>query len=229
MKNSFLKKIGAFALVLSMVIGVGAHLTQASSTTFLLETIQQTSATKVVATVDPMTSGSFGPQQEIFITIAAYVSEDDYRAQINNAIVTYENSTGGFTGVTAADVLSYKGTQPVDHYPTRALNTCYQISATSGAEVSDSVDVAATLSLVTGQSGTVALKKFTNNTCTTGGQEIDHYTNANTGSLAIGLNLTQTGTGDLNGYVPAGSYFELVTTNNTGTPTFTMGVAQETY
>lgn len=111
---------------------------------------------------------------------------------------------------------------------TRSLNSAFQVSTTRDSQVDYSVDVAATLSLVTGQSGTVVLEMATNSGFTTGVQTLSRYTNANSGSLTIGLNLTQIGTANLNGYVPAGNYVRLRTVNNTGTPTFTYQAGQET-
>jgi hypothetical protein len=46
-------------------------------------------------------------------------------------------------------------------------------------------------------------------------------------TLAIGLALTQNVTGTLTGVIPGGSYVQLVTENNTGTPTFTARPGQE--
>lgn len=102
----------------------------------------------------------------------------------------------------------------------RAVNSCFQVSSSQNAMVSYSVDVAATLSLTTGQTGTVFLKTFSNSSCTTAANEIDSGQNANTGTLAIGLGLTQTVTVKVNGWVPAGTWVEIIPTQTTGTPTF---------
>lgn len=112
-------------------------------------------------------------------------------------------------------------------YTTRALNTCFQASATRDASVSYAVDIAATLSLSGGQQGTVFLEVFTDSGCTTGTQEVTRATNGNTGTLTIGLNTVQTGTARLQGVVPAGMYLRLRTNNDTGTPTFTARPGQE--
>lgn len=113
------------------------------------------------------------------------------------------------------------------NYTTRALNTCFQPSSTRDAQVSYAVEIAASISLTTGQQGTVYLRTYTNSSCTTGTQEIVRFTNGNTGTLTIGLALTQTASGVLTGIVPAGAYAQLVTENNTGTPTFTARPGQE--
>lgn len=61
-----------------------------------------------------------------------------------------------------------------------------------------------------------------------GAQEITRFVNGQTGALTVGLSLVQNVTGTLTGVIPAGSYVQLVTENNTGTPTFTARPGQET-
>jgi len=112
-------------------------------------------------------------------------------------------------------------------YTTRAVNTCFQASATRDVMVSYAVDIAATLSLSGGQQGTVFLELFTDSGCTTGTQEVTRATNGNTGTLTIGLNTVQTSTARLSGVVPAGMYLRLRTANDAGTPTFTARPGQE--
>lgn len=112
-------------------------------------------------------------------------------------------------------------------YPTRGLNACFQPSATRDALVTYAVDIAANLSLTSGQQGTVYLETFTDSGCTTGAQEITRFVNGNTGSLTVGLNLTQNATGTLSGVVQGGLWAKLRTQSNTGTPAFNYRSAQE--
>lgn len=112
---------------------------------------------------------------------------------------------------------------------TRSLNSAFQISTMHEADVVYSVDISATLSLTTGQSGTVILETATNSGFTTGVQTLSRFTNGNSGTLAIGLGLTQIGTAVLSGKVPAGNYVRLRTVNNTGTPTYTYQSGIESY
>lgn len=112
----------------------------------------------------------------------------------------------------------------VFNYPARTLNTCFQPSATRDSVVTYSVDIAATLSLTGGQTGTVFLRTYTDASCTTGAQEISRFVNGNTGTLTIGLNITQNATGAISGMIPAGAYARIDTT---GTATFTYRSAQE--
>lgn len=111
--------------------------------------------------------------------------------------------------------------------PGRSLNSAYQISASRNALVSYSVDIAATLSLTTGQTGTVYLEYADDSGFTTNVKEVCRNVNGNSGTLAIGLGLTQNGTATLSGMIPAGKYVRLRTQNNTGTPTFTYRSSQE--
>jgi len=134
---------------------------------------------------------------------------------------TYSSITTDAQGrVTAGTTRSFS-------YTTRSLNTCFQVSSTRDAIVAYSVDIATSLTLSTGQQGTVYLRVYSNNACSTGTQEITRFVNGNTGTLTIGLSLTQNVTGTLTGVIPAGSYVQLVTENNTGTPTFTARPGQE--
>lgn len=110
----------------------------------------------------------------------------------------------------------------------RTLNACYLVSSTRGSFVSYSVDVAATLSLLTGQFGTVIVEYSDDSGCSTNTLVVGSSANGNTGTLTIGLNLTQTSTATISGFVPANKYLKIRTVNTTGTPTFTYRAGQET-
>lgn len=110
---------------------------------------------------------------------------------------------------------------------TRSLNSCFQVSSTTDALVTYSVDIATTLSLAGGQTGTVFLEYSDNSGCSTNTKEISRSVNGNTGTLTVGLNITQNVTGTLSGFVPAGKWVQLRTVNTTGSPTFTYRSQQE--
>lgn len=112
-------------------------------------------------------------------------------------------------------------------YTTRTLNSCFQVSASRDTFVTYAVDVSTTLSLSGGQTGTVYLRTYTNSSCTTGAQELARFVNGNTGTLTIGLNITQNATGTLTGIAPAGTWLRLDTENTAGAPTFTARPGQE--
>lgn len=109
----------------------------------------------------------------------------------------------------------------------RTLNSAFQISSSRDTFVSYAVDVSSTLSLITGQAGTVVLEYADNSGMSTNVVTVNSAVNGNTGSLAIGLNLTQTVTTVVSGVIPAGKYVRIRTVNTTGTPTFTYKSGQE--
>lgn len=137
-------------------------------------------------------------------------------------------SAGSYSGITVdTKGRATAGTNRSFNYTTRSLNTCFQVSSTRDALVSYSVDILTSLSLVAGQQGTVYMRIYTNSSCTTGTQEVVRFVNGQTGTLTIGLALSQNVTGTLSGIIPAGVWVQLVTENNTGTPTFTARPGQE--
>lgn len=100
----------------------------------------------------------------------------------------------------------------------------FQVSTTSVTQVKYSISIAATLSITGGQTGTVFLETSPNNSTWT---EVDRISNGNTGILTVGLNITQTISGNVCAWVPAGYYVRLRSTS-TGTPTITYLSGQET-
>lgn len=112
-------------------------------------------------------------------------------------------------------------------YPSRALNSCFQISATNDAEFHYNVDVTAALSLVSGQTGTVAATSYTNSGCSAGAQLLTSKQNSNTGTLSIGVSTSQLVTLSVDGMLPAGKWVKIATAQTTGTPSFAIGSAQQ--
>lgn len=148
-------------------------------------------------------------------------------AGTGNGTVTSITAGAGLTGgtITSSGTIALQARS--FSYQTRALNTCFQPSASRDVHVVYPVEISASLSLSGGTVGTVYLRTYTNSSCTTGAQEIMRAVNSNTGSLTIGLNTTQTGTGTLTGIIPAGLWVQQVTENTTGTPGFTARPGQE--
>lgn len=137
-------------------------------------------------------------------------------------------TAGTYSGVTTdSKGRVTAGTNRSQASSSRSLNTCFQVSSTRDSLVNYSVDIATTLSLTGGQTGTVFLETYSNGSCTTGIQELSRSVNGNTGTLTIGLNITQNVTGGLNGFIPAGAYAQLRTANTVGTPTFNYRSGQE--
>lgn len=105
----------------------------------------------------------------------------------------------------------------------RSLNTAFQVSTTRDAVVSYSVDVSVASLLLAGAQGTVTLQYADNSGFTTNVKTVTGGTNA-TGGV---LNVSNVGTVNFMGMIPANKYVKLVTANTTGTPTFSYRTGQE--
>lgn len=157
---------------------------------------------------------------------------------INNYLLSSAASTTYFpipTG-TSAQYLDGTGTPQTFptagsrtfQYPSRSLNSCFQISNTQDADFHYGVDITAALSLSGGQTGSVAVVAYTNSGCTTGAQQLTPTKqNGNTGTLTIGLGLTQIISEGLDGTAPKSKWLKIVTANVIGTPTFSINSNQE--
>lgn len=109
----------------------------------------------------------------------------------------------------------------------RSLNSAFRISTTKDCLVNYSVDVSCSITLTSGQSGTIFLEIASDSGFTQNVQELCRFVNANSGTLTIGLNLVQAVTGTLSGFIPSTYYCRIRTANNTGTPTFNFRSGQE--
>lgn len=105
----------------------------------------------------------------------------------------------------------------------RSLNTAFQVSTTQDAFVSYNVDINVTSPLLAGAQGTVTLQYADNSGMTTNLATVNAGTNATSGVL----NLANTGTVTLSAMIPANKWVRIVSTNVTGTPTFTYRTGQE--
>jgi hypothetical protein len=89
-------------------------------------------------------------------------------------------------------------------YPTRALSTCFQISAARDAHVSYAVDVTTTVTLGGTPKGSVYLRTYTNSACSTGQQTVVSSTSGMPATLSVTVGLQNLGTASL-AAIPAGS------------------------
>lgn len=121
-------------------------------------------------------------------------------------------------------IISLHGKEP-EYRPiivtTRAvtIGTSYQPSTTRYTGVSVSVQIACSLTLSGGQAGAIALQTSPNNSTWTTAQQV---TNANSGTLVVGIAITNTNGADLQTTVPPGYYYRLTSISTTGTPTFSV-------
>lgn len=127
--------------------------------------------------------------------------------------------------ITAASNGSGSGSRTFN-YTSRALNSCYQISSTKDADFHYKVDVTGSLSLTAGTTGTVTATTYTNSGCTTGAQAVADGASAQSGTLIVGLGITQVASISLDGTVPAGKWLKITTANTVGTPTFAIRAVQ---
>lgn len=164
------------------------------------------------------------PELVTFSTVGA-VDAASLNAITNTAIEAYVISAG-YTIVYDLNPYAANVARSFSN-PSRAVNTAYQPSTTRDTMVNASVSITSTISLTTGQTGTVSLQYADNSGFTTNLVTVQSFSNGNTGSLTIGLNLSQVATAALTGIVPAGKYYRLLTTNVTGTPTYGTPVVQE--
>lgn len=127
--------------------------------------------------------------------------------------------------MTSSNVMAFRGRS--QSAASRSLNSAFQPSATRDCQVTYSVDISCTSTLLGGQGGTVVLEIATNAGFTTGVQTLAQFVNSNSVSLAIAITVTQINTACLSGFIPAGYFVRIRTVNNTGTPTFTYTAGQE--
>lgn len=185
-----------------------------------------------VATFYDTTSMSMVDIKVIFFPTDNSIFTTDQAIAFVKAAAYTEATAKGYTITDADFIANWPLTgipSPIPTYtnPVRSLNTAFQISTTQNARVYYAVNIACTLNLTTGQSGSVVMEYADDSSFVMNDVIVQTSTNANTGTLAIGLALNQTVTSTVSGDIPAGKYVRLRTVNNTGTPTFTMGTAQE--
>lgn len=124
---------------------------------------------------------------------------------------TYVNVTTDAQGrVTSGQARSFT-------YPTRALNTAFQVSTTQDAHVTYTVDISVTSLLLAGSSGRVYLEYADNAAMTTNLVTVNESPN----SVGGVLNITNVGPGNVQGWIPAGKYVRIRTAAVSGSPTFT--------
>lgn len=170
-----------------------------------------------------------GQSNDEFIMALPATPEQIYAA-FRARVLAYSNSIwslGAIDTQIVCEDMAYAVVARSFSNPSLAVNTSRQASATRDAMVNASVDITSTISLTTGQTGKVSLQYADNTGFSTNVVTVQTATNGNTGSLTIGLNLSQVYTAALTGIVPAGKYYRLVTTNVTGTPTYGTPAIQE--
>lgn len=124
-------------------------------------------------------------------------------------------------------------TKTFNNAPSRSVSTTnntangFQVSASQDAHVQYPVTIATTASIGGNGSGTMVLEICATNSATgSAWSTIDTFTNAQTVTLAIALNLVQTSTSSLRGFVPAGYFARVRSISATGTVTYSTTITQ---
>lgn len=108
----------------------------------------------------------------------------------------------------------------------RTLNAAFQPSASQDVLGHYSFSISCSLSLTGGSAGNIAVQ-IANNSSMTGAETVAVLSASNTGSLTIGLNTVQISPATCAVEIPKTWYCKFVTTNTTGTPTFSYTGGQE--
>lgn len=157
----------------------------------------------------PAASGAVG-------TSLKFAREDHIHPQ--QTLTTGPQGPAGPTGATGSQgPAGFSTVTPST--PTRTIGTAFQPSTTNAALCLYSIQIACTASLIGGQAGQVQLLSDASNPPTTIRATI---ANQNTSGLTIGLTVVNNQTAMLTYLVPSGHYVKLVSTNTTGTPSYSM-------
>ncbi|NBW08264.1 MAG: hypothetical protein EBR82_09575 [Caulobacteraceae bacterium] len=109
----------------------------------------------------------------------------------------------------------------------RALNSCFQISATRDALVSYAVDVTTTVTLGGTPEGSVFLRTYTNSGCSAGQVGVISGSSGQPTTLTVSVGQQIKGSVNLYGMVPAGTWARIETANTSGTPAFSIRADQQ--
>lgn len=189
---------------------------------------------------------------QVISNAAHWTTESAFMTAIKNAVVSWANGAGGYTGITTADVYTYKpnlatvattgdyndltGTPAARSFnfnPGRSIvtgtgATGFQVSSTRDSFVTYSPKIVTTATIAGGQDGYVVLEIAPTNSATAGDwKEVGRMENGQALSLAITLQSVQPVGAPLVAMVPAGYYAKLRSVNVTGTPTISYVSGQE--
>lgn len=111
------------------------------------------------------------------------------------------------------------------NYPSRALNSCYQISSSKDADFHYKVDVSSGAVLSGTITGTVTATSYTNSGCTTGAQVVADGQASQGAALGL-LSVSQIASVSIDGTEAANHWLKITTANTTGAPSFAIRSVQ---
>lgn len=111
------------------------------------------------------------------------------------------------------------------NYPSRALNSCFQVSNTQDTDFHYKVDVSSGTLLSGTVTGTVTATSYTNNGCSAAAQAVADGQSSQSAALGI-LSVAQIASVSLDGTLPKNTWMKITTANTTGTPTFAIRSVQ---
>lgn len=162
------------------------------------------------------------------VNASSFSGTKDFIDKLDAAILA-EAVTRGYTGFSDDDIY-WSGVYNSVKIPsalTPSLNSAFQISTIQNAHVFLPIDITTSLSLTGGTAGNVTLKYADDSAFTTNVVTVMSGQGSNTGTLTIGLALSQVTTVTLAGFIPAGKYVKLITASTTGTATFAARAGQQ--
>lgn len=146
---------------------------------------------------------------------------------IASSMVTFPGSTAQYVrGDGSLATFPTAGTRTFNS-PSRALNSCFQISSTQDADFHYKVDVSSGTLLQATSTGTVTATSYTNSGCTTGARVESDGAPSQSAALGI-LSVAQLAPVGIDGILEHGRWMKITTAQTVGTPTFAIrGVQAE--
>lgn len=109
-KNKFFRAGIAFLAILTLVTGIGVKNVNATSHQFYVTWVTNDGHNMIEVDFTSIDNGTTLNYQSTILSPGVYSTEQDFRTAVINAIVTWANGDGGYTGITADDVLILKPT-----------------------------------------------------------------------------------------------------------------------
>lgn len=164
------------------------------------------------------------------VPVTGMAISTDMKTLLGSATMTAAKSAM-FTGTTAQYVRGdgSLATLPTGsrtfNYPSRALNSCFQISSTQDSDFHYKIDVSSGAVLSSTATGTVTATSYTNSGCTTGAQVVADGAPSQGAALGI-LSVSQVAPVGIDGTLPANHWMKITTAQTLGTPTFAIRSVQ---